>query len=170
MTQTCPICENEFASLDSHHIYPLSFGGPQDGPQISLCAGCHQGIHSHAKQASAKNNKGKNYLVSEDALKRAAFLINAIVTAEQNYKRGIVPDGFDPDIHQVSCWVDRDTLKLLHSAKNILKFNSLDSLMKAAIKVLITKAHGIDLESAKGERSRILDPKRQRVIRSSDSG
>ena len=137
----CPVCHNDFQQLDSHHIYPTGFGGPQDGPRYDLCSGCHQAIHSQAKAATSKSKNRKNYL-APDALQRAAGLISAIIRAEQNYKAGIVPEGFEANIHQVSFWTDQQNLRLLHSAKKLLGFRSLDDMLNAMAKSIIIKAHG----------------------------
>lgn len=156
----CPICLNAFEQLDKHHIYPKAFGGPDDGELFDLCSGCHQAVHSQAK-AFASKAKVKKYYLSSDAIKRAEFLIYAIMQAERNYKAGRTPAGSgDGRIHEVSFKLDRHKLQLLHSAKKILGFTSVQSMMDKLVDELIAKAHGVLPENISGHYRdpRVLTP------------
>lgn len=45
--ENCEICENEFTSLDTHHIKSRKFGGTNDDRNICrICPNCHRLIHT----------------------------------------------------------------------------------------------------------------------------
>jgi hypothetical protein len=35
------------ATLDSHHVVPLCYGGKKDGLQVRICGTCHKEIHHY---------------------------------------------------------------------------------------------------------------------------
>mgnify|MGYP003441164022 CR=1 FL=1 len=162
----CPICLSHYEQLDEHHIYPKAFGGPQDGELFDLCSTCHQAIHSQAKAMSAKKwRTGKKiFYLQPEPLKRAEFLIYAIMQAQRNYKLGIVPEGGDGANHEVSFRVDRVRLELLHSAKERLGFKSIQQMMDLLINEIIGKTHGVIPDNTQGSHCdpRILRPGQQR--------
>jgi hypothetical protein len=140
----CPICLTERRSLDKHHIYPVGYGGPFDGPLFSLCAGCHQDVHRQAEALAA----GKmQYLMPEENAVRANMpengrLITSIMTAKSNYENGIIPTGGSLKNHQVVFSVTKKQLELLHKVKVIMGAPSLQALMEGVTAALIKKALG----------------------------
>jgi hypothetical protein len=51
----CALCPPDKAqrSVHSHHLREVAYGGPEDGPQIGLCANCHNDLHDYARQIVA---------------------------------------------------------------------------------------------------------------------
>jgi hypothetical protein len=140
----CPICLTNRRKLDKHHIYPVGYGGPFDGPLFSLCAGCHQDVHRQAEAIAA----GKlQYLMPEENAVRANMpengrLITSIITAKRNYERGIVPSGGSLKNHEVVFSLTKRQLELLHKVKLIVGAPSLQSLMEGLVMAFIKKVIG----------------------------
>lgn len=121
----CPIC-NEDRPLQSHHIWPIEYGGSKTGRQVDICAACHLSIHYTAEAISSKGGLKKKYLTDEQLLK-ARFLIKSIVEA----KNLQIQDPNNP--RKIMLEVPHTTLVKLHKRKLDLGFKSLDSYLKALI-------------------------------------
>lgn len=85
--QPCPIC-GRIAYLEEHHITPICYGGPKNGPLVSICESCHANIHKTAESINAKTVKNKNWFENENLLKKAAPYIQAILEAKRRKDDG----------------------------------------------------------------------------------
>lgn len=136
----CPVCQQHFqeAACESHHIYPVAYGGSVEGHQITLCGGCHALTHQQAESYA----RGSSELVmTPEMIQRARFLIKVIMVAKQNYQEGIVQDDDkDAKRHKIIHPVDRTTLALLKQAAKVHGFKSVRALMDALIKSAINRA------------------------------
>lgn len=140
MTVRCPICRQHFqeAACESHHIYPVAYGGSVEGHQITLCGGCHALTH---QQAESYARGSAELVMSPEMVQRARFLIKVIMVAKQNYKEGVVHDGDkDAKRHKIITAVDKTTLALLKQAAKIHGFKSVRALMDALIQGAINRA------------------------------
>lgn len=72
----CWICTSP-SSLHEHHIVPRAYGG-SDGPTVTLCATCHNGIH-HV--ADGREEMTPDHWVKPDVIERATRLINTIISS-----------------------------------------------------------------------------------------
>lgn len=72
----CWICLSP-SSLHEHHIVPRAYGG-SDGPTVTLCATCHNGIH-HV--ADGRADMTPDHWVDNDVISRANKLVECIVNA-----------------------------------------------------------------------------------------
>ena len=85
---TCPICLQQVANWESHHIWPVALGGPVDGRQINLCSTCHHYCHLTAKAILKKNGMTNEtqYFTDVNELQRAKPIIDVIVKATLQYE------------------------------------------------------------------------------------
>lgn len=87
----CWICSNT-ASLHEHHIIPQCYGG-KDGPLVTLCASCHNGVH-HV--ADGRVDMRPDYWENDkNSVSKSKALIKAIhnarvATSTSQHKRTIV--------------------------------------------------------------------------------
>lgn len=83
----CVICLNVPSTPHMHHVIPQCYGGV-DGPQVLLCASCHNDLHNQALSIlsfkDGKCKKVRHIFKDEQSLERAKPLISAIVLAAQN--------------------------------------------------------------------------------------
>ena len=87
MTQ-CLVCGTTL-NLQSHHITPVSLGGPEDGPQVPLCGNCHSNIHKMAESLRTKavqQGAIPPMLFNKEEFERAKPLIQAILTAHTSFE------------------------------------------------------------------------------------
>lgn len=85
----CPVCGQPLVdNVEEHHITPVSYGGPQEGPTVFLHSDCHFNIHKTAESIVAKTVKSKNYFGDMELLKKAAPFVQAIIEAKRRYKEG----------------------------------------------------------------------------------
>lgn len=117
----CPVCLNELP-LQSHHIKPIEYGGPKDGPQVDLCANCHLNIHYTAEGLCSKNGLKKRYLL-DDQMNRATQYIEAIIRAKLTYFRE------SDDIKKIRIEVPSWLLIRLHKRKFDRGFHSLEKYL-----------------------------------------
>lgn len=75
----CPICLKP-SKLEGHHITPINYGGPLDGPLLNICSIDHAYLHEESEHASS--GKGRKYLFKDDEFMRAVPYIRAIVIAK----------------------------------------------------------------------------------------
>jgi hypothetical protein len=80
----CYVCQG-FENLDSHHITPIAYNGPKDGPQVMLCSNCHRSVHRAANWVYKPNLKIKrnvqDLFENPEQFERSTLLIRAIVSA-----------------------------------------------------------------------------------------
>lgn len=87
--KVCPICLQPLIDdVEEHHITPISYGGPQDGPTVFLHSACHFATHKTAESLMAKTVKNKNWFPNEEQLKRAAPFVKAIMDAKRRKMEG----------------------------------------------------------------------------------
>ena len=107
----CPICLKHFSHLEQHHIIPVCYGGPKDGPLLNVCSTCHQHIHYQAENLVAKTVKRKHYFSVSD-LERAKPYITMVIMAKQHHTENKIPtnkkmnfelDGLHHQLLKIKC-------------------------------------------------------------------
>ena len=53
------LTQNQEDNVEEHHITPVSYGGPQEGPTVFLHSDCHYNIHKTAESILGKTVKSK---------------------------------------------------------------------------------------------------------------
>lgn len=142
---TCEGC-GERRPVEGHHITPLNYGGPKDGPLAYICASCHDIIHNEAEHFY-KHGKSTTVLVELMAKNRRvgtniANLSVAIIKAKQAFASGDVGVGEQRRMTQISWDSDEERL-MAHAVKTSLGFKSLER----AIKHLVREAYIKTLEN-----------------------
>jgi hypothetical protein len=117
----CFICLKLSPMTNEHHIWMQAAGG-QEGPTVTLCPSCHQGIHSCALNLLSKSAKRKQFFTEEE-MKRAAPLIRYIMLALQQKREGKIKGTKS----KVIIDVDAQFLVLLHALKADAGFSNLSS-------------------------------------------
>lgn len=119
----CWICKSP-NSLHEHHIIPRAYGG-SDGPTVTLCATCHNGIH-HV--ADGRSEMQPLYWSSKDGtIERAYKLVSAICTART------VASKSDNKKSLTTLELSAEETKKLDKLKVILGTTSRASTLKALI-------------------------------------
>lgn len=72
----CWVCTDS-SSLHEHHIIPQAYGGV-DGPTVTLCATCHNGVHHVADGREEMKPTSWN---TKEKLGKGQWLVSAIVQA-----------------------------------------------------------------------------------------
>jgi hypothetical protein len=128
----CYVCRDTGPS-QSHHLIPLEYGGPKDGPQIDICPRCHLVCHYEAEAVY----KTSEYLQLDatypdlKAYERAEEVINLIVRARLQFEdKGVAAEDAR---RRVSFSCSSDELLLLHSLKKSAGFKSLERFLKAVV-------------------------------------
>lgn len=86
----CWVCDSP-SSLHEHHMIPQAYGGT-DGPTVTLCASCHNGVH-HV--ADGREDMKPSYWVTQQQQGKGAYLVkiiqqSRIVSSKSANKRVIV--------------------------------------------------------------------------------
>lgn len=133
----CYVC-HEIKAAQDHHLLPLEYGGPKDGPTVKLCPSCHLICHY---ESSNYFNTG-DYDRLEDiftsaALDRALRVISYILQQRVAFEDAGKPA--QDARRTVQLHFTHDELLLLHNLKRLKKFRSLERLIKACVFVEVTK-------------------------------
>ena len=72
----CWVCD-DVSSLHEHHIIPQAYGGV-DGPTVTLCATCHNGVH-HV--ADGRVDMRPSTWATQYRNSKGDWLVNAIIKA-----------------------------------------------------------------------------------------
>lgn len=118
----CWICSDR-ASLHNHHIVPQAYGGV-DGPQVTLCASCHNGVH-HV--ADGREEMKPDYWNTEIRLRKAITLIRIIVDARK------LSSGSENKQASVTIVMSSQLVKKLDELKASLGLSSRVSTIKTLI-------------------------------------
>jgi hypothetical protein len=126
---SCYVCLR-FDNLDSHHLKPIAYNGPLDGPQIMLCAICHRNVHTAANLVY-KGRQGFIELFTPAEFERARILIQCIVNAKiQMESSGRKPDTVRRLMIQIPHSLHID----LHRKKQDLGFTNLQDFIIQVLK------------------------------------
>ena len=125
--EQCPIC-GRLAYLEEHHITPICYDGPKDGPTVFICEDCHNAIHMTGESTLSKKGP-KNWFSCREDLQRAAPYVKAIHDAKLRKKENWNPASQDhPRRHILMVELtDREWIKLHKKQKdcgysNFVKF------------------------------------------------
>lgn len=118
----CWICEGT-ASLHNHHIIPQAYGGV-DGPQVTLCASCHNGVH-HV--ADGRIDMRPDYWATVSQIEKSNTLIYLIQQARS------IASGSDNKQITVTLILTAKEAKMLDAVKRILGSSSRVSTIKTLI-------------------------------------
>jgi len=127
----CYVCE-EMRPVQSHHIIPVAYGGPKNGPQVDLCPSCHTVCHyeaEHYTQSGAFNMLGSVF--SGAALKRASEIVTRIANAKLKHKTsGAVAEDARRGVH---VHFSHDEMVMVKAMKRVMGAKSLDRLVRACV-------------------------------------
>ena len=114
-------CSHE--GVDSHHIFPVEYGGPMDGRQVMLCATHHDRIHRTFNRVKA----GKQSIGSiENSYERT--LVEKI---NQQYTEFQTNGGIAPDARRrIVASLDEDEQKMVRVLKAHEGHSSIDKMLK----------------------------------------
>ena len=126
---TCFVCQL-VGEHDSHHIMPIAYGGPKEGPQVWLCSICHRKIHLVANDVyKGKSKRLESFTPVQ--WERAGVLVRAIVSSKIQLEAA----GKPPDSTQrIMIEIPNHILLRLHIRKKELGFTSLQTFLLTLIK------------------------------------
>lgn len=134
----CYIC-TEAKPVQSHHLAPLEYGGPKDGPQITLCPTCHLTCHYEAEIYYKTGDYGDlEGQYQGAAFERAKKVVHKIVNTRLLFENHGKPA--KDARRRVNINLSHEELQLLHSLKKQKGFKSLERLVRAAIMVQLRDA------------------------------
>lgn len=130
-SRKCFVCEVEGAA-QSHHLLPLEYGGPKNGPTVDLCPSCHLTCHYEAESFYSSGVYLRlNTIFKGSALKRAVEIINYIVKQKSSFESSDNPA--EDARRGVNLSLSHEELQLAHIAKKVSGFSSLERFVKSCI-------------------------------------
>ena len=133
----CYVCE-EKKPVQDHHLIPLEYGGPKNGPTILLCPTCHLTCHYESELFYKTGDFGQLEIVFEGSiLHRAKRVIEKIIQARTQFEDEGAPA--KDARRRVNLNLSHDELALLHALKKVMGFRSLERLIKSCIMDVIRK-------------------------------
>ena len=131
MSQQCVVCGTVSAALESHHVYPVCYGGDPDGYQVILCGRCHSAVHYTAEDLCSKKPKRKPYFTPDLlGLPMTKELVATVIRAKKSFDSSQHPT-LKRKLHLE---VPNQLLTDLHKCKTDSGFSNLGDYI---IKVLI---------------------------------
>lgn len=129
----CPVCLKDFAVLEKHHITPICYGGPVNGPLVDLCSSCHHDIHKEAESVTSKSKKNLRYFNPDD-FERAKKYIIAIIMAKQQFDRTSNPN----NRRKLTIELTDSELTKLHKMKQDAGYKNMEQYLHDIILRLIS--------------------------------
>lgn len=127
----CYVCE-EMKAVQDHHLIPLEYGGPKNGPTILLCPTCHLTCHYESELFYKTGDFGQLDSIYEgSAHHRAKRVIEKILQARTQFEDHGKPA--KDARRRVNLNFSHDELMLLHGLKKVMGFRSLERLIKMCI-------------------------------------
>jgi hypothetical protein len=130
MNQYCAICVEDDGTLDSHHIFPVAYGGPEDGPQVMLCSSHHRKLHTFSNRVYKGKAKDYSDFFSDIEFKRATPLIQAIVNARIQLEMSGRPVN---TIRRLQLDIPQSLYLALHNLKRDKGFTNLQTFIIAVL-------------------------------------
>lgn len=131
----CFVCREQKA-VQSHHLLPREYGGAEDGPQIDVCPSCHLICHYEAEILYKTGDYSRlEESFTAAAVQRAIKVIDYIVKQRSQFEAAGKPAA--DARRRVNLNFSHDELQLMHDLKRVLKFKSLERLIKACILVAL---------------------------------
>lgn len=128
--ERCCVC-NKITETALHHIHPIQYGGDEEGPQVQICADCHNKVHFMANALTSKKGAKTNLFVNDEDFQRAIPLIQAIINAKTWFDSQ--PQSNKPRRRMFTLQIgDADFVKL-HKRKMDCGFTSLNKFIQALI-------------------------------------
>lgn len=128
---TCYVCDEE-KPVQEHHLIPLEYGGPKDGPLITICPTCHLISHYEAEIFYKTGDYGSlGSQFKGEVLKRAQGVIDRIVAARLRFEAHGKPA--EDARRRVNINVSHEELLMLHALKRVLGFRSLERLVRGVL-------------------------------------
>lgn len=127
----CYVCQTEGAS-QSHHLLPLEYGGPKNGPTVNLCPKCHLTCHYEAEifyKEGEYLNLEENF--KESSLVRVQEIINYVLKQKASFEDSGKPA--QDARRNINLSLTADELLLVHAAKRVSKFTSVQRFVKMCI-------------------------------------
>ena len=123
-------------SPDKHHIFPVEYGGPENGLTVPLCTNCHRNVHREAESLYKTQVRGSNVnretYPDIDEYNKALFLSDYIVKSKTQFELSGEEKALGArNMLQVS--FERDELAMAHDLKLMLGMRSLPSMVKLLI-------------------------------------
>lgn len=128
----CFVCDED-KSVQDHHLLPVEYGGPKDGPQVKLCPTCHLTCHYEAEAFYKTGDFLNLHTAFQDkaTLNRAMGIIKRILHAKQQFEDSGKPA--EDARRRINLSFSHEELLLVHEMKRVLKFRSLERLVKSCI-------------------------------------
>ena len=134
----CYVCK-ESKALQDHHLLPLEYGGPKDGRQIKICPTCHLVCHYESDIYYKTGDYGELEVrfPDEKTRARAIKVISYIIQQRSQFEAGDAPA--KDARRRVSFNVTHEELLLIHAAKKVQGFNSLERFVKGCVSAMLVE-------------------------------
>ena len=132
----CPICQQNLAHLEEHHIIPREYGG-ESLETIDICSTCHRGLHNQATHIIAKqksNGKIERYYFTQDIWPVASQFVSYIVEAHRNFHS---VNSNNIRHRRIIVHVPDDLLLKLHLLKKYKGYSSLERFIRHLLEDLV---------------------------------
>ena len=125
----CPLCPAGMAkpAVDVHHLRPLNLGGQREGPQIKICASCHDQLHRYEKMLV----KG---LLRLDSLPVNPPWRQVLTPLMEQHAIFAQTGRADEARRMVSASLSEEELRMAHAVKKAAGFTNIDSMIKGLIR------------------------------------
>lgn len=123
--KTCFVESCSNPAVDSHHIFPLEYGGKDKGPKVKLCATCHDEIHRLSSRV-LQNKVTINEIVDSTHSK----LVQAIVNQWEVFQ---VTNNAPEARRRLVAHMSKQELMAAHFIKVRGGFSSLEKMVKMLI-------------------------------------
>lgn len=133
ISSICPICLQQCAIMNSHHIIPKHLGGSPEGPLLDLCENCHKALH-YTAETEYRGEQASFLLPAQRA--RAHQYVEAIKRAKQIFEAA---GGGENIPRKVMLKIPQKDLTKLHKLKADKGFSSLEKYLLHLIYTEIKK-------------------------------
>lgn len=119
----CFLCENP--AIDTHHLFPVEYGGADDGPKVDLCPNHHDEVHRLANQVW-DNKLALTAITPPDKQK----MVQAIHTQHLRF----VQSGEAPDARRrIVAQLTEEEQQNVRLIRNHYGFKSIEQMLKTMI-------------------------------------
>lgn len=133
----CSICQEDFDSLDEHHIIPQSLGGKNLGT-IKLCSNCHTLIHNQALAMIRGKEPDLTDIVAQRAYPLAQCIVKVTLVLKQTPNKPV------DSVVNVRISIHPSERELWHEAKRMEGFSNLENYIRHVVSSHVLRTLEID--------------------------
>lgn len=127
----CFVC-HKLEYTDKHHLYPIEYGGKEDGATVDLCPSCHRHVHRLAEKWYKENNKPNQKFNRDSKSGRQGTIAEYIFNAKRDFKESKRAKA-DNARNIVQLRLTNDELAVFHDYKKSMGFKSLERVIKHTV-------------------------------------